>query len=143
MKKHVLILLALVPGMLIGCSVIGIKSETPVIGKWTAIHQSGAEIIFEFKPDMTMTCSVPEAPDYSFTANYTVDTSKNPTTVDLDNIKSVNIGGVCLAIVQLSGDNKMEFYGTFGESGQVSRPSEFSKYADLPNLYLEFNKVSE
>ena len=143
MKKHVLISVALVSSMLIGCSLIGMKGKTPIIGEWAAFHQSGAKVIFEFKPDMTITCSVPEAPDYSFTANYTVDTSKKPITVDLSNIKSVYFSRVCLAIVQFSGDNKMEFFGTFGEPGQVSHPSELSKYVDFPNLYLEFEKISE
>ena len=107
------------------------------------VHQSGTEIIFEFKPDMTMKSTIPDAPDYSFTANYTIDTSKNPVTVDLGNIESMNIQGMCLAIVTFSGDDTMVFFGTIGDPGQVSRPTKINKYADIPDLYLEFKKVNE
>ena len=142
MKRQIICLAVLFSLIIYSCSMLRVSESQRITGKWTAFHQSGAEIIFEFKPDMTMTCTVPDAPDYSFTANYTVDNSKNPTTVDLLNIESMNIQEVCLAIIQFSDDNKMEFFGIFGEPGQVSRPSEFNKYADIPELYLEFNKAT-
>ncbi len=140
MKRHIFILSVLVLGILMGCSMMRKNVDNPIIGKWTAVHQSGTEIIFEFKPDMAMNCTIPDAPEYSFTANYTINTSKNPAMIDMSNIESMNIQGMCLAIVTFSGDDTMEFFGSFGEPGQVSRPSEFNKYADFPDLYLEFKK---
>ena len=145
MKKHILILSVSVIGILTGCSMIGMKGDNPLIGKWTAVHQSGAEIIFKFKPDKTMTCTVPEASDYSFTANYMLGTSKNATTLDMRDIESVNIHGVCLAIVRIvriNGNNKMTFFGTFGDPQQISRPAEFNKYTEFPDVYLEFKKLA-
>ena len=150
MRKRAFILSVLFLGLLWGCGIMGTKekqagrkeeraSPNRLLGTWRAYYQGNAEIIFEFKPDGTMACTVPDAPDYSFNAKYTVDNSKDPELLDLN----MDDGGGCLAIFRFVGEGKMQFFGAFGEKGTLSRPSEFNEYAEFPDVYLEFEKDTE
>ena len=143
MKKHLFVSAAFLCVVIAGCSQMRMKSENSVVGTWTAMHDSGLEVIFEFKPGMKMACTVPDAPEYSFVADYTFDPSKKPATVDLKNIDPATIQSVCLAIVKFSGNDTMEFHGLFGEPGQVSRPAKIEPYTELPELYLKFTKKTD
>ena len=126
---------------LAGCSMIGKKTENPIIGTWSGVYVlEGAEVIFEFSPENTMTCTVPDAPEYSFTADYAINMSAQPATVDLRNIDAGALPNACLGIVRFPGGDAMEFMGSFGQADQVSRPVEFSKYDEMPSIYIEFRK---
>ncbi|MFC1485907.1 hypothetical protein ACFL55_02650, partial [Candidatus Latescibacterota bacterium] len=142
-RKQIIVVSALSIIMLhmAGCSMLGRKGGNPVIGTWSAIYTlEDAEVIFGFKPDMTMTCTVPEAPENSFTADYSINMSTKPATIDLVNITSGALPDACLGIIQFPDSDSMEFMGTFGDAGQVSRPSEFRQYEEIPNIYLYFRK---
>ena len=119
------------------------KPSNAIVGSWSSFDP-GAEVIFSFTADNTMSCTVPDASEYSFTATYSVDLSSQPATMDLQNISSGSIpGGTCLAILRFSEPNVMEFRGNFGTPGQISRPTDFTGGADLSNLYLRFTRRGE
>ena len=116
------------------------KPSSPIIGSWSS-YDPGAEVIFSFGADNSMSCTVPDASEYSFTATYTVDLTTQPATLDLQNISAGSIPGAsCLAIVRFPEQDVMEFRGNFGTPGQIARPADFSGGADLTNLYLRFTK---
>ena len=120
------------------------KESRSIVGVWSATHESGASVIIEFKKDLSMVFTVPDYPEYSFKASYRVDFSQDPISLDFINVDSGGVSGdICLAIIQFLQDNEIEFFGIFGESGQVKRPTEFDRYPQLPELYLLLKKKAE
>jgi len=117
------------------------ESVSPIVGTWIS-YDPGAQIIFSFSPDNTMYCSVPEAPEYDFSANYVCDFSQETATIDLENISSSGVPVNCLGIVRFNEANAMEFAGSFGT--QPERPTRFSGSSDnLSNIYLRFTRQDQ
>ena len=144
MKKIVYAVLMLLLVIGIGCSIMAKKESRSIVGVWSATHDSGATVIIEFKKDLTMVFTVPDYSEYSFEANYRVNYSTDPISLDFINVDSDGVSGdICLAIVQFSNDNEIVFFGKFGESGQVERPTKFYQYPELPELYLLLKKNAD
>ena len=144
MKKRLFVVLILCFVIGSGCSIIPKKESRSIVGIWTATHDSGASVIIEFKKDLSVVFSVPDYSEYSFKANYSVDYSTSPVSLDFINVNSGGaLGNTCLAIVKFSDDNELEFFGTFGSSGQVKRPTKFYTYPELPELYLLLKKNTD
>lgn len=142
-KKRSLLVLVLMP-LVAGCSMMGLKKPDRIIGSWTAIHESGVEVILEFKPDRTMSCTVPDASEYSFAASYSIDYSNDPAAVDFTEITGSQIPSFCRGIVKFSGEDRMIFLGRFRDSGDIIRPENFeSSSADMGDVYLEFKKTTK
>ncbi len=141
MKKRLFFVIMLCIAFGFGCSMMLKKDTRSIEGIWTAVHESGANIIIEFKKDKSMSFTVKEYPEYSFRANYEVDFSTDPISVDFINMEpSGNIGNTCLAIIQYSSENELKFHGKFGKSGEIERPSKFDEYTTIPEVYLNLKK---
>ena len=144
MKKRLFVVLILCFVIGSGCSMFVKKESRRIVGVWSATHDSGASVIIEFKKDLSMVFTVPDYSEYSFKANYSVDYSTSPVSLDFINVDSYGVSGdICLAIIQFLNDNELEFFGKFGESGQVERPTKFYQYSELPELYLLLKKNTD
>ena len=144
MKKRLFVVLILCFAIGSGCSMFIKKESRSIVGVWSATHESGATVIIEFKQDLSMVFTVPDYSEYSFEANYRVDFSTNPISLDFINVDSDGVSGdSCLAIIEFLNDNEISFFGKFGESGQVERPTKFYQYPELPELYLLLKKNTE
>lgn len=109
-----------------------------LLGAWSSFDP-GAEVIFRFEPGNTMSCEVPDADQFSFSAEYAVDLSHTPATLDLSGITASSLSGGCLAIVRFPEPDIMEFVGSFGSA--PTRPTEFAGGTDPSgNLFLRFTR---
>ena len=144
MKKRFFIVFLLCIVFATGCSMMLQKETRSIEGTWTAVHESGANIVIEFNRDNSMVFTAKGYPEYSFKANYEVDFSTKPVSVDFINlVPSGNFGNACLAIIQYSAENEMNIEMKFGTSGEIERPVKFEEYPEPPEYYLELKKSSD
>jgi len=132
MKQLILNFFLLCVAMLIvtSCSMMGMKKAESIVGIWTGKGSQGSEVTMTFKEDMTMSMSF-DMGDNEFTMNgkYTADLSKNPAEIDFLDIEfsqnDMTFG--CMAIAEFPTEGKMNIYGLFGQSGEITRPTEFNR----------------
>ncbi|MFC1551860.1 hypothetical protein ACFL6P_04765 [Candidatus Latescibacterota bacterium] len=124
-----------------GCSMMRQKESRSIVGTWTATHDTGAKIVLVFKPDMSMEFNVLDYSEYSFTAKYTINFSKDPVAIDFIDISSSSVQGSALTgILKFTETGDLELFGEFGSAGQLKRPAEIKKYGELPEIYLLLKK---
>jgi|GEM_PF-6904712 hypothetical protein len=141
MKKTLIVTLMVCLIIATGCSMMTQKESRSIVGTWSATHDTGAKIVIEFKSDMSMEFNVPNYDEYSFTAKYSINFSKDPVTIDFTDISSSSVQGTAFSgIVSASGIHEIELCGEFGTAGQLKRPTEINKYGELPELYLLLTK---
>ena len=137
MKKTRVVTLVVCLIIVTGCSMMAQTESRSIVGTWTATHDTGAKIVLVFKPDMSMEFNVPDYSEYSFTAKYTINFSKDPAEIDFTDISSSSVqGSVFAGIVKATGIREIELFGEFGNAGQLKRPAEIKKYGELPEIYL-------
>ncbi len=144
MKKQSIVLIALLFILLTGCSMMGMKAQKSIVGVWTGEGRQGSEVTLTFNEDMTMTMSF-DMGDNEFTMNgkYTADLAKSPVTIDLLDIEfpQGDMTISCSAIAEFPAEGKMNIYGLFGQSAEVTRPTEFNRNpSERRQLYLELTK---
>jgi len=126
------------------CSMMLQKEARSIEGTWTAVHESGANVVIEFNRDNSMVFTVKGYPEFSFKADYKVDFSTEPISVDFVHmVPSGNFGNACLAIIQYSAENEMNIAMKFGTSGKIERPAKFEEYPQPPEYYLELKKSTD
>jgi len=144
MKKHYVVVTTLLLVLFIGCSMMGMKKAESIVGIWTGKGNQGSEVTMTFKEDMTMNMSFNmNGNEFTMNGKYTTDLSKNPAEIDLLEIEfsqsDMTFG--CMAIAEFPTEGKMNIYGLFGQSGEVTRPTEFNRNpSERRQLYLELMK---
>jgi endoglucanase len=110
-----------------------------IIGKWYGF-KDGSPVIVVFRNDQTMSIQTDAFSSLSFTGSYKVDSSVNPTALDV----TVPSGMVCAAIVNLSKSGQLEFFGFFGAPGHTQRPTTMDANPKRPDaLYLNLSRDSK
>jgi len=127
-----------------GCSIMKKTAQESIVGTWTGETAQGTEMTLAFREDMTMIMSGSmDGNDFSLEGKYTADLTKSPATVDLLDMElpQGNMTISCLGIAEFHGPGKMNLYGIFGESGGISRPTEFDRNpSDRRQFYIELKK---
>ena len=141
MKKHYVVVTTLLLVLFIGCSMMGMKKAESIVGIWTGKGNQGSEVTMTFKEDMTMTMSFDmDGNEFTMNGKYTTDLSKNPAVIDLLDIDfpQSDMTFCCNAIAEFPTEGKMNIYGLFGQSGEVTRPTKFNRNpSEQRQLYLE------
>ena len=144
MKKHYAVVTILLLVQFTGCSLMGNKTNKSIVGIWTGTGRQGSEVTMTFKEDMTMTMSFSmDGNEFTMNGKYVVDFSQNPVTIDLLDIEfsQGDMSISCLGIVEFPGEGKMNIYGLFGQSGEITRPTEFNRNpSERFQMYIELTK---
>ena len=123
---------------------MGKKAKKSIVGTWVGEGFQGSEVTYTFKEDMTMTTSfVMNGNEFTMKGKYAVDFSQNPVTIDLLDIEfpQGDMSISCLGIVEFPGEGKMNIYGLFGQSGEITRPTEFNRNpSERFQMYIELIK---
>jgi endoglucanase len=135
MRKIRFILLALLSVLYSSCGKHSDKSSL-ILGKWYGL-KDGGRITVEFRNDQTMSIHSEAFSALTFTGQYQIDYDVEPITVDL----ILPDGIVCAAIMSISNDGTMEFYGFFGAPGYTQRPESVDTNPKRPDaLYLKLSR---
>ena len=144
MKKHYQVLTVVLLILFAGCSMMGKKVEKSIVGTWVGEGIQGSEVTYIFNEDMTMTMSFSmDGNEFTMKGKYVVDFSQSPVTIDLLDIEfpQGDMTISCLGIVEFPGEGKMNIYGLFGQSGEVTRPTEFNRNpSERFQMYIELTK---
>ncbi|MGH2643919.1 MAG: glycoside hydrolase family 5 protein [Chitinophagaceae bacterium] len=107
-----------------------------ILGKWYGL-KDGSPVTVVFNKDQTMSIQTDAFSSLSFTGSYKIDSTVHPVAVDV----TIPGGMVCAAIINFSGDGRLEFFGFFGAPGQTQRPAMINANPKRPDaLYLNLSR---